>query len=96
MRTNQDLFDYAKTLARIEVIDYDYRNLSGWYRDRRVRDMDRKQVMRRYGWMHEKPLQRGRSANGRLTVTDTGFNYVTVQYTATEIWGAVLSYMESL
>ncbi len=53
MRTNQDLFDYAKVLARIEVIDYDYRNLSGWYRDRRVRDLDRKQVMRRYGWMHE-------------------------------------------
>ena len=93
----EDLFTYAKAQARIEFIDYAGGRDSAkyWRQDKRRLDTDRKKCMDRYGWMKAcNPLPIGQSGNGRLTVTADNIEYITGQYTATEIWGAVFDYLQ--
>jgi len=96
LKTFADLFSYAKSQARIEFIDYagGRDSVKYWRCDKSRRDRARRQVMQRYGFLADQSLPIGASSNGRLMVTASDIDYCTGQYTPTEIWGAVYSYLE--
>lgn len=96
LKTFSDLFTYAKSQARIEFCDYagGRDSVYYWRQDKGRRDSDRKKVISRWGWLKDQALPTGQSGNGRLVVTADGIDYCTGQYTPTEIWGAVFSYLQ--
>jgi hypothetical protein len=103
-----DLLAYAGSQARIEAINYldpyerraerRLASIRSWRNDRASRDRARLKVLRTYpGCISaDLPLLPGTyGAAGRLEITTQGIDYTAGQYSAMEIWGAVLAYFNS-
>lgn len=103
--TVSDLLAYAKSQARIEAIDYldpyerrpDRRreSIRSWRNDRASRDRARLKVLRTFPGRisADAPLLPGTyGAARRLEITAQGIDYTANQYSAMEIWPAVLAY----
>jgi hypothetical protein len=106
--TVSDLLAYAKSQARIESIDYicpyerrlDRRveSIRSWRNDRASRDRARLKVLRTYSGRisANAPLVPGTyGAARRLEITASEIDYTANQYSAMEIWGAVLAYFNA-
>ena len=106
--TVSDLLAYAKSHARIEAIDYicpyerrpDRRLecVRSWRNDRASRDRARRKVLRTFPGRisANAPLVPGTYGGARrLEITAQGIDYTACQYSAMEIWPAVLAYFNA-
>jgi hypothetical protein len=106
--TVSDLLAYAKSQARIEAIDYICRyerrldrrleSIRSWRNDRASRDRARLKVLRTFPGRisANAPLVPGTyGAARRLEITAEEIDYTACQYSAMEIWGAVLAYFNA-
>jgi hypothetical protein len=106
--TVSDLLAYAKSQARIESINYICRyerrldrrleSIRSWRNDRASRDRARLKVLRTYSGRisANAPLVPGTyGATRRLEITASEIDYTACQYSAMEIWGAVLAYFNA-
>jgi hypothetical protein len=104
--TVSDLLAYARQQARIESRDYfDPRpcyaradEIRAWRSDRSHRDRDRRRVFRTYPGRiaSDAALIPGSYGIGRrLEITADGIDYTAGQYSAREIWPAVLAYFDA-
>jgi len=106
--TVSDLLAYARSQARIEAIDYldpyerrlDRRleSIRSWRNDRASRDRARLKVLRTFPGRisANAPLVPGSyGAARRLEITTSEIDYTANQYSAMEIWGAVLAYFNA-
>ena len=105
--TTADLLAFARSQARIESIDYldPYERraeriregIRAWRGDRSRRDRARRNVFRTFParTRSSSPLiPGGYGCQGRLVITADGIDYTAGQYSALEIWPAVLDYFE--
>lgn len=103
MPTVSDLLAYAKTQARIEACDYFHpryariEEIQAWRRDRATRDRARRRVLRGFPGRiaSDKALvPGGYGCASRLVITADDIEYTAGQYSAVEIWPAVLDYFQ--
>ena len=105
--TIADLLAFARSQARIESIDYldPYERraeriregIRAWCGDRSRRDRARRKVFRTFAAriIGNAPLiPGGYGCQSRLVITTEGIDYTAGQYSALEIWPAVLDYFE--
>jgi len=105
--TIADLLAFARSQARIESIDYldPYERradriregVRAWRGDRSRRDRARRKVFRTFaaGIVDNSPLiPGGYGCQSRLVITAEEIDYTAGQYSALEIWPAVLDYFE--
>jgi hypothetical protein len=102
--TVSDLLAYAKSQARIESCNYFHpryakpEEVRGWRNDRASRDRARLKVLRTFPGRisANAPLVPGSyGAARRLEITAEEIDYTANQYSAMEIWGAVLAYFNA-
>ena len=106
--TVSDLLAYAKSQARIEAIDYicpyerrpDRRleSVRSWRNDRASRDRARRKVLRTFpGRISANAALVPGTYGGarRLEITASEIDYTANQYSAMEIWPAVLAYFNA-
>ena len=102
--TVSDLLAYARQQARIESRDYFLPRYAradevrAWHNDRSHRDRDRRRVFRTYPGRiaSDAALVPGSYGIGRrLEITADGIDYTAGQYSAREIWPAVLAYFDA-
>jgi len=102
--TVSDLLEYARRQARIESRDYFHPRYAhadevrAWRNDRSHRDRDRRRLFRTYPGRisaNAALVPGSYGAGGRLQITADGIDYTAGQYSAREIWPAVLAYFDA-
>lgn len=90
-----DLKAFCKRNARLSFLDYgDKESYRGDYN--RIRSAQR-QCKKFYAWYCESnPLINGEYYNGRLIIKDNKIEYITGQYTPTEVYWAFESYLNEV
>jgi len=103
MQTIADLLRFARSQAVIRSNNYfepSYarpEEVAEWQSDKRRRDAARRKVLRTFPGRIQSAevLRPGNYYHGRLIITDGDIIYVSGQYSPTEIYQAVLDYMEA-
>lgn len=102
-QTITDLLYFARSQAVIRSNNYfapgyaRSEEVAAWHGDRRRRDAARRKVLRTFPDRIQgaEILRPGNYYHGRLIITDGDIIYVSGQYSPTEIYQAVLDYMEA-